>query len=93
MKTYSFAVSGLVGLHVEVEADSVEDAIEQAQSMGAQSICHHCSSANHQVDVWKLSDGISAEPGGCELEDVTIEGEELSDADREAIIAKWNENT
>lgn len=73
---YSFAIAATITLTTDVEADSLEEAIEEAQSRGTQSLCHQCSVGDCDVE-WSLTGKIDCDPASQPLADVTCDNEEI----------------
>jgi hypothetical protein len=73
---YSFAIAATITLTTDVEADSLEEAIEEAQSRGTQSLCHQCSTGDVDVE-WSLTGEIDCDPCTMPLEDVTCDDEDI----------------
>jgi hypothetical protein len=65
MSKYGFVVEALITLQVSVEADSLEEATEAAQSMSVMSLCHQCAHGND--DEWSTSGELDCDPAGCVL--------------------------
>lgn len=57
---YTFVTNGVVSLVTEVEAETLEQAISEAQSRGVQSLCHQCAS---DVSKEEWSTELDCEPG------------------------------
>jgi hypothetical protein len=62
MSKYLFVVNTTISMHTEVEADSLEEAVELAKNNPVMSLCHQCSS--HEDDkYWVTSGEFDCEPG------------------------------
>jgi len=69
---YCFVVAATITLGVEVEADDLESAVEQAQNCGVMSLCHHC--AGHHDGEWSTSGELDCDPASSELVDLHVDG-------------------
>ena len=69
---YTFVVAATITLGVDVEADDLESAVEQAKNCGIMGLCHHC--AGHHDGEWSTSGELDCEPASSELVDLYIEG-------------------
>lgn len=66
---YRFVVKATISLGIEVDAASLEEAIELAQSKGVQGLCHQC--AKGAPNEWTTSGELDCgPPGDCELVDI-----------------------
>lgn len=75
MSKYSFVVGATITLHVDVEAESLDEAIELAQGAGVVSLCHQCGRG--EPDEWSTTGEIDADPATSPLECVYVDHEEL----------------
>lgn len=57
-----FTFSGMVtvSLYTEVEADSLQEALEIAEQRGIQGLCHQCSGRDHDTQ-WSLTGELDGE--------------------------------
>lgn len=74
---YSFQVVAGISMHVEVEAASLEEAVEKAQSAGVISLCHQCAGSHHGE--WSTSGELDCDPAACTLTSVYAGDEELDE--------------
>lgn len=65
---YIFVVAGTVTFHVTVRADSLEKAVEKAQSASVMSLCHQCSKG--EDGEWSTSGELDFVPAETSLEEV-----------------------
>lgn len=81
MPKYTFVVEGTISLHTDVEADSLDEAVEIARSRGVMSLCYQC--ARSQEDEWATSGELDCEPGAL-IEawegDTNIDGDDFDRA-------------
>lgn len=85
---YLFTVAGTVTLSVEVEADSLEGAVKEAQRAGMMSLCHRCGSS--QPGEWHTSGELDCDPTASELVDVLYEGAPVGCQDLESAQKEWS---
>ena len=73
---YVFVVEATISMSVDVEADSLEAAIEEAQVAGVMSLCHQC--ARGEENAWNTSGELDiGDPGSAVLAAVYCDNEEL----------------
>lgn len=65
MPKFTFIVEATISLSTDVEAASLEEAVQEAQGRGVQGLCHQC--ARGEPEVWNTSGEIDAEPSGFHL--------------------------
>jgi hypothetical protein len=84
---YGFVIEATITLGVEVEADTLEEAIQLAQEAPVQSFCYQC--AKGEKDEWTTSGELDCgAPGDCTLVDLHTDDPK---ADFEQVAATWNE--
>lgn len=72
---YMFVVTSGISLHVDVEANSLKEAIEKAQNASVQGLCHQC--AKGEADEWSTSGELDCDPASGELVGVYVDEEDL----------------
>ena len=75
MSKYIFVVNATISMHVEVEAESLQEALEEAQTRGMMGLCHQCSRGDEGC--WNTSGEIDADPVYSPLVEVIADGEVL----------------
>lgn len=66
---YGFVVNATISLGIDVEADSLLQAIEKAQRAGIQGLCHQCSKGDRRE--WSTSGELDCgDPSDCDLVDL-----------------------
>lgn len=75
-KLYSFSIEAVISMHVEVEAISLDEAVQKAKRAPVMSLCNQC--ARGDAGVWITSGELDADPTGCVLVDVLVDGEPIS---------------
>lgn len=86
-RIYSFIVASGISLHINVEASSVDEAIEIAGESGIMSLCHYC--ARGSEGEWSTSGELDCDPYSAPLEDVLVDGEPLAAAELERANDVW----
>jgi len=69
-----FVVETVISMNIEVEADSLEAAIEIVKDAPVISLCHQC--AGGDPGEWCTSGELDCDPSSCELVYCTMNGEE-----------------
>jgi hypothetical protein len=69
---FIFVVNTTISLATQVEADTLEQAIEAAKSRGPMSLCSQCAPG---ADEWGTSGELDCEPGMSELVDLHVDGD------------------
>jgi hypothetical protein len=71
-REYCFVVNATISMHCEVEAESLEEAVEKAQQAGVLSLCHQC--AQGEKGQWNTSGELDCgdDPSEWELVDLHI---------------------
>lgn len=72
---YSFVVESKISLNIEVESNSLEEAVEMAQNSSVMSLCHHCS--NQHKNEWSTSGELDCDPVSSELVDFYTEDDSV----------------
>jgi hypothetical protein len=76
MSKYGFVIEATISMGIDVEADSLEAAIEKAKGAGVMSLCHQC--ARGEEGVWNTSGELDCgDPGAAVLAAVYCDGEEV----------------
>jgi hypothetical protein len=76
MSKYGFLIEATISMGIDVEADSLEEAIEQAQKASVMSLCHQC--AHGEEGAWNTSGELDCgDPGTAVLVAVYCDGEEV----------------
>ena len=88
MSKYSFVVGATITLHVDVEAESLDEAIEFAQGASVMSLCHQCSRGD--LGEWSTSGELDADPASAQLECVYADDEELDDEELAHAKEAWS---
>ena len=71
---YTFVVNTMISLHIDVEAETLEEAVELAQEAPTMSLCHHCA-RTHKSE-WSTSGEIDGDPAGSKLVDFLVDDDE-----------------
>ena len=66
MPKFSFVVSTSISMSTDVEADTLEQAIEEAKSRGPVGLCHQCSRGEPDEE-WITSGEFDCDPGAGDL--------------------------
>ena len=74
MARYAFVVETGISMSIELDADSLEDAVKQAQEASVRSLCSQCSSADDGQ--WGTSE-FDCEPSMGKLVDAYVDDEEI----------------
>jgi hypothetical protein len=74
MSKYGFVIEGVITMHLDVEADSLEAAVEVAQASAVMSLCHQCAHGN--ADEWSTSGELDCDPESAVLSAVYCDDEE-----------------
>jgi hypothetical protein len=82
---FSFQVETTISLYTEVEAESLEEAVELAKKNGVQGLCHQC--ARGDPDCWNTTGELDCDPITCKLVDVQQDGESVELATVEELWA------
>lgn len=72
---YTFSATGTISLHVEVEADSLEEAVEKAKEAPIMGLCHQCASTGDEGE-WRTSGELDCDPTYSDLTELLIDDEE-----------------
>jgi hypothetical protein len=65
MKKYTFVVEATISMNCEVEADSLDEAVELAKEAPIQSLCHQC--AKGEPESWNTSGELDFDVTGTSL--------------------------
>jgi hypothetical protein len=76
IRKYTFVIAATISMHIEVVAESLEEAVEAAQSAAPMSLCHQCARGSDVA--WSTSGELDFEPSGAELVAVSVNDEGLS---------------
>lgn len=88
MKTYAFVVEAVISMNIDVEAESLEEAIKKAQAASSMSLCHQCA-GNHDGE-WCTSGELDCEPTMSKLVQVSVDGAIVSERKLKNIARKWS---
>jgi hypothetical protein len=73
---YGFVIEATISMGIDVEADSLEAAIAEAQEASVMSLCHQC--ARGEKGAWNTSRELDCgDPGAAVLAAVYCDGEEV----------------
>lgn len=73
---YTFVINATISLGIEVEAGSLEEAVELAQQADYRGFCHKCS--GHEPGKWSPGGELDCgAPSDCELVDLHLSGEAI----------------
>lgn len=64
---YTFCVETMISLHLTVEAETLEAAVEEAKNSSTMSLCHQC--ARGEPDEWSTSGELDDDPASAYLVD------------------------
>lgn len=84
MSKYGFVIEAVISMHLDVEADSLESAVEVAQASAVMSLCHQC--ARGEINEWSTSGELDCNPESAVLSAVYCDNEE---GDLEAARKLW----
>ncbi len=73
MAKYTFVVNTTISMHCDVDAETLDEAIEHAQAAGVMSLCHHC--AQSHGGEWSTSGELDGDPASGELVEVLVDGD------------------
>lgn len=88
MRTFRFVVETRITMVTEVQAESLEDAIEKATEAGVQGLCHHCASKDADGE-WVTTGELDCVPCESPLVEVAVDDEHLTGADLERAQGAW----
>jgi len=94
MTRYCFVINATISLHTDVEAESLEEAIEEAKGRVVMSLCHQCAAGEPDSrDEWRTSGELDTDPSGAELVDLIVEdlGGANAAAEYERAVGLWSE--
>lgn len=86
MAKYTFVVNTTISMHCDVYADSLDEAIEEAQAAGVMSLCHQC--ARSHAGEWSTSGELDGDPATGELVEVLVDGE-INEQDLHCAAPGW----
>lgn len=84
-KKYSFVSEITISVNLELEAESLAEAITEAQESPVMSLCHQCA-GGHDGE-WSTSGELDGEPNL--LNEVLVDGEPLSDRAKQEARKLW----
>lgn len=87
MKTYAFVIEATISLGVEVEAESLQAAVEKAQSADFATFCHQCSGG--KPGQWGTSELDCGPTNECNLVDAFIDGVTVDDETADELEHLW----
>ena len=87
MTTYRLVTEITISMSVEVEADSLDEAMQKAGEAPVQGLCHQCS--HGEPECWNTSGELDGDPNTGPLNTVYVDGEELTGAAFKRAAKKW----
>lgn len=88
-KSYAFVIEATISLSVEVEAKSLQEAVEKAQNAGFMTFCHQCSGG--KPGEWAMSELSCDDPSACNLVDTFIDGKSPDEDEADALEKLWRD--
>jgi len=76
MPKYSFVIEAVISMHIDVDAGSLQAAIEEAKSRGPQSLCWQC--ARGDPDEWSTSGELDTDPSMSKLVDCCVDDKPIT---------------
>jgi hypothetical protein len=70
---YIFIVEATISLSTEVEAETLEEAVQIAQSRSVKGLCYHCAQSGPEE--WSTGGELDCDPSGSSLVDLHVEGD------------------
>lgn len=71
---FTFVIHAVISMHTDVEADSLEKAIEIAHGRGPMSLCHQCNGGDRDFkEEWKSE--LDTDPAAGKLIDLYVGGD------------------
>ena len=86
---FTFTIEAVISMHIDVEAETLEAAFEEAKNSPTQSLCHQC--AHGAEGEWNTSGELDADPASSKLVDCLIDGGDATDI--ATLAAKWEGGT
>lgn len=74
MKKFSFSIEAVISMHIDVQAETLEEAVEKAQNSPVQGLCYQC--ARGEKDCWNTSGELDCDPTFSAPVFVTVDDEE-----------------
>ncbi len=87
MARYTFVVNAVISMHVDVDAATMAEAIEEAKAASVMTLCHQC--ANGDKGCWNTSGELDTEPASAELVGVLVDGEMVTACELLDVGARW----
>lgn len=87
MPDYTFVVNATISLHVDVKADTLEEAEQKAQEAAVMGLCHQC--AHGEKGAWNTSGELDTDPATSELVAVTVDGDDVPEEKLAALKEGW----
>lgn len=87
MARYTFVVNAVISMHVDVDAATMDEAIEEAQAASVMTLCHQC--ARGDKGCWNTSGELDTEPASAELVEVLVDGEMVTAYELLDVEARW----
>lgn len=75
MNKYTFVIDAMISMHVDVEANTLEEAIAKAQEAPMQGLCHQCSKG--EQGEWSTSGEFDTDPINSRLSEVLVNDDNL----------------
>lgn len=88
MPKYTFIINMEISMNTEVEASSLDSAIEEAQSRLPISLCHQCARGEDDAE-WCTSGELDGSPAEGELTCLLVDGEEVSEKQWHQALTLW----
>ena len=88
MTTYRLVTEITISMSVEVQAASLDAAMEKASEAPVQGFCHQC--VRGEPECWNTSGELDGDPNAGPLNAVYVDGEELAGAALKRAAKKWS---
>lgn len=86
---YTFVIEATISMHVDVEADSLEEAVALAKEAGPQGLCHQCAGSRGYQGEWKTSGEFDCDPPSSPLLGVYIDDEDFQGPKFLKLAEQW----
>lgn len=84
---YIFVINSVISLATEVEAASLEEAINEAKIRSVQSLCYQCSGGSPEE--WSMGGELDCDPSVGELVDFFVKGDKKEKPSFEDAFHLW----
>ena len=85
---YCFVVQTVISMHIDVEANDLDSAVEKAQDSSVMSLCHQCASS-HEGE-WSTSGELDGEPSESVLVEAWIGDRQTNKNERAELDEIWS---